>query len=197
MGGWDGRQAVGSTATGGCRIDKPMTWRSHRLESRRQWARRLMLGIQAPHQNKAPISVVLWAIMFSKMRPVNYDWRDFSGPSLFSAGRIRSICPNVPWKGNRIAQEMLKMKEPPGMYMKTNDVTTICPTQKATFLPGCTPIYTEIHIFWAYCRFLCHNLRAAERNCRFKMKRLDKGRTPFGPTPPRDVCWKSTRENKH
>jgi hypothetical protein len=39
------------------------------------------------------------------------------------------------------------MKVDPEMYMKTNDKTTICPTQKTTFLPGCTPFYIEMPVF--------------------------------------------------
>jgi hypothetical protein len=38
---------------------------------------------------------------------------------------------------------MLKMKVDPEMSMKTKDHVTLCPRQKATFLPGCTPFYTK------------------------------------------------------
>jgi hypothetical protein len=45
--------------------------------------------------------------------------------------------------GSASTRKMLKMKVDPEMCMKTKDDTTICPTQKTTFLPGCTPFYTE------------------------------------------------------
>ncbi len=44
-------------------------------------------------------------------------------------------------------QKMLKMKIDPEMSMKTKDRGTICPTQKMTFLPGCTLFYIKIHEF--------------------------------------------------
>jgi hypothetical protein len=45
-------------------------------------------------------------------------------------------------------QEMLKMKQPPGMCMKTNDYMTICPTQKTTFLPVARH-FTRNHTYFA------------------------------------------------
>ena len=33
------------------------------------------------------------------------------------------------------------------MSMKTKDPVTICPTQKMTFLPGCTPFYRKLQEF--------------------------------------------------
>jgi hypothetical protein len=42
-------------------------------------------------------------------------------------------------RGTAQPKKMLKMMIDPEMYMKTKDRTTKCPTQKATFLHGCTP----------------------------------------------------------
>jgi ferredoxin len=49
----------------------------------------------------------------------------------------------------RVTQKMLKMRGDPEMCMKTKDCTTICPTQRATFVPGWTLFYTKIQ---AFCR---------------------------------------------
>ena len=51
--------------------------------------------------------------------------------------------------GQRAPIKMLKMKVDPEMCMKTKEQTTICPTQKTTFLPGCTPFYTERYAYFA------------------------------------------------
>jgi hypothetical protein len=71
--------------------------------------------------------------------------------------------------GDRAPQKMLKMKVDPEMYMKTKDHATICPTQKTTFLPGCTPFYTKSHVFCRNRRGICHYLSAGKRTGRFKM----------------------------
>jgi hypothetical protein len=42
----------------------------------------------------------------------------------------------------------------PEMCMKTKDKATHCPTQKATFPPGCMPFYTAIQEFCSNCRLL-------------------------------------------
>jgi len=34
------------------------------------------------------------------------------------------------------------------MCMKAKDWTTIFPTEKTTFVPGCMPFYTKVHVFW-------------------------------------------------
>jgi len=59
-------------------------------------------------------------------------------------------------------QKMLKMKIDPEMCMKTKDNATICPTQKTTFLPGCTPFYTETHVFCRNCRLFGRNSSAGD-----------------------------------
>ena len=82
---------------------------------------------------------------------------------------------------------MLKMKEPPGMCMKTKDRTTICPTQKTTFVPGCTSFYTKIHVFCRIRRLFCKNLNAGERTGHFKMsnrEELNRVRLGLPPASP-------------
>src|SRR5208282_6148017 len=68
---------------------------------------------------------------------------------------------------------MSKMKIDPEMCMKTKDKITICPTQKATFLPGCTPLYTEKHVFCGHCRLFCQCSSTGERTLRFKMWKIE------------------------
>jgi hypothetical protein len=68
---------------------------------------------------------------------------------------------------------MLNMKVDPEMYMKTKDQVTICPTQKATFLPGCTPFYAKAHVFCGNRQLFCHYLSLGERTPRFKMWKLE------------------------
>jgi hypothetical protein len=58
--------------------------------------------------------------------------------------------------------KMLKMKVDPEMCMKTKDEATNCPTQKMTFLPGCTPFYTEMHVFCGNCRLCSRYLSIQE-----------------------------------
>jgi len=68
---------------------------------------------------------------------------------------------------------MLKMKVDPEMYMKTKDRMTICPTQKTTFLPGCTPFYAKTHVFCRNRLHFCDYLSLGERILRFKMWKLE------------------------
>ena len=66
-------------------------------------------------------------------------------------------------------QKMLKVKVDPEMYMKTKDQVTIFPTQKTTFLPGCTPFYTEMQVFGRNRRLFCQFLSPENRTGRFEM----------------------------
>ena len=63
---------------------------------------------------------------------------------------------------------MLKMKGDPEMYMKTKDRTTFCPTQKATFVPGRTPFYTETQVFCADRRLFRNYYGAGEQTTCFQ-----------------------------
>jgi len=58
------------------------------------------------------------------------------------------------------------------MGMRTQNKMTILPTQKTTFLPGCTPFYRKIHVFCRNRRLFCHYLSAGARTFRFKMWKL-------------------------
>jgi len=96
------------------------------------------------------------------------------------AGRGDPQQPRIAAEGKKTAKgppapiKMLKMKVDPEMYMKTKNHATTCPTQKTTFVPGCTPFYTKSHLFCRNRRLICHNLRAGERTGRFKMWKLEK-----------------------
>jgi hypothetical protein len=84
-------------------------------------------------------------------------------PLLVGGTRSNPTCHNSGQKdprGSLAPQEMLKMKEPPGMCMKTKDRMTICPTQKMTFLPGCTPFYRELQVFCTDRELFCRNSSA-------------------------------------
>jgi hypothetical protein len=76
---------------------------------------------------------------FSSPRPLQADARRQGGRNSASH-RYRSKGRRVATGGKRHAgrsstEEMLKMKVDPEMYMKTKDRTTLCPTQKTTFVP--------------------------------------------------------------
>jgi hypothetical protein len=73
----------------------------------------------------------------------------------------------------RATQKMLKTEVDPEMYMKTKDHVTMCPTQKTTFLPSCTPFYTKTHVFCRNRRLFCHYSSVGERTGRFKMEKLE------------------------
>ena len=75
--------------------------------------------------------------------------------------------------GTRALQKMLKMKVDPEMYMKTKERATICPTQKTIFLPGCTSIYTEMHVVCWSRRLFCHCWSAWEPIHCFRMWKLE------------------------
>ncbi len=94
--------------------------------------------------------------------------------------------------GGRGYLEMLKMKQPPGMCMKTNGKMTIFPTQKTTFLPGCTPFCRKVHLFcrdsrrFAIIQSLEDELLAS--NCGDA-----KSRTPFAPPGHETSCFYDER----
>jgi len=72
-------------------------------------------------------------------------------------------------RGGNEPREMLKMKQPPWMCMKTKDQMTICPTQKTPFLLGWTPFYAKTHVFCRNGLNFCDYLSPGDRILRFKM----------------------------
>jgi len=58
--------------------------------------------------------------------------------------------------GEQAPIKMLNMKGDPEMSMKTKGHATFCPTKKMTFLPGCTPFYTNSHVFCRNLWLICH-----------------------------------------
>jgi hypothetical protein len=64
---------------------------------------------------------------------------------------------------------MLKMKDDPEMFMKTKDPVTICPTQKMTFLPGCTPFYRKLQEFGTNRELFRRNSSVGKRTGRSKI----------------------------
>ena len=67
-------------------------------------------------------------------------------------------------RGKQPTQKMLNMKSDPEMCMKTKDKMTVCPRQKATFLPGCTSFYTKAPVFCGNHRRFCHFSSTGERS---------------------------------
>ena len=111
----------------------------------------------------------------TNMRAYAQDISGFVISAILTAQRRLGGCNSggaPPSGGKRAPQEMLKTQVDPEMYMKTKGRMTTCLRKKKTFMPSCTPFYTEMHVFCENRRLFCHYLKAAERTPRFKMQKL-------------------------
>jgi hypothetical protein len=78
-------------------------------------------------------------------------------------------------RGLEQPKKMLNMKSDPEMCMKTKDRTTVCPRQKATFVPGCRVFHTKIREFGRNCRLSCSYLRVGGTNPTLKNAEIREG----------------------